>query len=874
MKGHKLIIRVLSFFIAISCVFCYVSCDKEETESVNSVKSKKEDTYTPTFFFYQEDDNFLDHYVESGIKDISTYKRTINGDRVAFLNTRNSGTECIICNLDMTNDSGKIRLGIKYTQDMEHMVTKSYSMALGDGDTAVLVTSNPALFVAKRTLMEAGHYAVTAEILDPTLQYKIRLIEGTSEVWSVDSTNPAFEGNLTTAPEVAISDAGYVYIVLPKKAGGWCYQISPDGRNIRGIDLGLSAMEENHLAVGGDGLVRLWSNKYESGKCLNTIYTIDDETATIGRKQAFYGGDSSTKLIFAPGSDAYFNYGGGLFGVNDGKYPVRLFDWFELGVAAGKVTVMSIIDAKTVYLIYPDDLSGEYVAGYMRDVPREEYLAYYSEKYGKDAADALSETKEIMIVTSESLRMRGNTDTPSEGDLLVQCARRYNRENMQYKIGIKRVSGNSSTAPGVLMRKMMSGEIPDLVLFASGLQPMNFYGKNLFRDLYGYIDKDEKYNRDAFANCVFDVYEEKDGSLPFLTTDLRFFTLVGNVANIGNKPGWTLEEFLDIAEKLPEDKYLTTAYEGADPRLEVFRSLVASQIGRFVDYDNKTCDFDNDLFKRLLKLVATANIWSGGTYDHDRLANGDTLFLVEEDWDVEQILRGRSAFDGSDYNAIGFPQTGGKSGATINPMMQFGIPKDAENADEAWSFIKYYLDAQSDVWTSIKESDEVAMKMPSSIPCTWEAIEKMFAAAKKTFADVYFYEYIDAETGRHMTKQNFYFRNRIQLKYSHEEQKMVYEEIDIHDAERLREFAANNAKSISKSLKTDDIKDSWVVCEFTEKDEKILRSYLEKPCVPYLDDIKTYNILKEEAEAYFAGVRSLDDTVKYIQDRVTTRITE
>ncbi len=51
MKGHKLIIRVLSFFIAISCVFCSVSCDKEETESVNSVKSKKEDTYTPTFFF-------------------------------------------------------------------------------------------------------------------------------------------------------------------------------------------------------------------------------------------------------------------------------------------------------------------------------------------------------------------------------------------------------------------------------------------------------------------------------------------------------------------------------------------------------------------------------------------------------------------------------------------------------------------------------------------------------------------------------------------------------------------------------------------------------------------------------------------------------
>ena len=878
MKKHGLFLRVVSLILVGICIFGLVSCDDEETANDGTKKVKKDDSYTQTFFFYMEDDNLLDHYRNSGTKNISTYKRLIRGDRAALINARSMSLDYIISDLSMENDQGLIRPNLRFPVVSEERVfTSCADIALGADDTLVIITSCPTDFGIEKIKKEDGSYEQKFNVYDSTPQYKVRLISGGNEKWSVSGENQAFGGCFTECPEVAVSDAGYVYLLMPVGAGGGCFRISPDGNRVTELELGLAAMEENHLGVGGDGLVRLWSNKYESGKCLNTIYTIDDETATLGKKIGFYGGDSGTELIFAPGYDAYYNYSGGLYGVNDGKYPVRLFDWFDLGISSGSVSIMSVIDDKTVYLIYTDDLSGEYKAGYMRDVPLEEYMKYYAEKNGDEAAALLKETKELTIVAGESLRLRQSGDTLSEGDLFLQCAQRFNRENMQYKISFKRVSGDSNTASGVLMRKMLSGEIPDLVLFSSGFAPDSFRGKKLFANLYDYIDKDEKYDREAFANCIFDVFEEKDGSLPFLTTDFRFYTLTGTVGNVGKGSGWSLEEFLDTAEKLPDGKYLSAVYSGsADPRREIFMSLFRTSIDRFIDYDSKTCDFDSELFRRLLKLCRNADISTADVSDHSGFAGGNILFLVEEDWSIEYIMERRAVFAGSDYNVIGFPTSGDESGAALQAMIQFGIPKNAENRDEAWNFIKYYLDAQEDTWKAVKESDTRAEKLGKiySFPCTWDSIENMFYAARTTFMDVYFYEYADAESGKRMTGSSPLFQDEVKYAFDPEVRDNVYTKIDADDPERLLEFASGVARAVNNWLNTDEIRDSWVTVRFTEMDEKILRDFFEKPCVDYYTDQKTNDIVREEAETYFSGAKPIDEVVRIIQDRVTTRINE
>ena len=132
---------------------------------------------------------------------------------------------------------------------------------------------------------------------------------------------------------------------------------------------------------------------------------------------------------------------------NDGEDAVRLFDWFDIGVTSGNVVESFILDEKNVYFVYEDEIDGEYKAGYMRYVPFEEYLEYYTEKHG-GSAEGLLDRNEITVVASENLRVNNMSgENASEGDIFIQCARKYNRENMQQKINFIRISGDSDTAP-------------------------------------------------------------------------------------------------------------------------------------------------------------------------------------------------------------------------------------------------------------------------------------------------------------------------------------------------------------------------------------------------------------------------------------------
>ena len=422
---------------------------------------------------------------------------------------------------------------------------------------------------------------------------------------------------------------------------------------------------------------------------------------------------------------------------------------------------------------------------------------------------------------------------------------------------------------------MLSGDVPDLVLFSNGLESQNFAGKNMFADLYEYIDKDEKYGREAFTDCIFDVYENKDGGLPFLTTDFRFFSMVGTVGNLGDSSGWTLEEFLDMAEELPEDKYLTACFESTkNPSADIFVSLAATSLDRFIDYDNKVCDFDNETFRRLLKLCKNANISTADIFDHRLFSSGDIALLITEDWGVSRSMCSRAVFAGSDTCPIGFPQSGGKSGAAIQPIIQFGIPKNAENRDEAWNFIKYYLDAGVDRWKTATDGIGNPAKYIGSFPCVWEAVEDMFDAARGLYIYAYFYEYISADTGKRTTWGTWMTGEKREAVINHDTGAVSVREVDYLDPARIEEFGTSYSKMFASNPKYKDFMDSWAVVEFTDKDEEMLRNYFSKPCVAYYDDMKTRSILREEAEAYFSGERSLDDTIRYIQDRVTTRINE
>ena len=66
----------------------------------------------------------------------------------------------------------------------------------------------------------------------------------------------------------------------------------------------------------------------------------------------------------------------------------------------------------------------------------------------------------------------------------------------------------------------------------------------------------------------------------------------------------------------------------------------------------------------------------------------------------------------------------------------------------------------------------------------------------------------------------------------------------------------------------------YVPVYFSENDAEQLRAMFDDCRRVASKDDAVLSIILEEASAYFSGVRGIDDTVKFITDRVNTRIHE
>ncbi len=74
------------------------------------------------------------------------------------------------------------------------------------------------------------------------------------------------------------------------------------------------------------------------------------------------------------------------------------------------------------------------------------------------------------------------------------------------------------------------------------------------------------------------------------------------------------------------------------------------------------------------------------------------------------------------------------------------------------------------------------------------------------------------------------------------------------------------------TVNRDDI--SYVSHAFDEEDRKEFRSIIDSADRMLQKDTKIYSIIEEEAANYFGGNKSLDETCKVIQERVSIYINE
>ena len=411
----------------------------------------------------------------------------------------------------------------------------------------------------------------------------------------------------------------------------------------------------------------------------NTLYTIDWENHTLG--QPLFSADSGVRIL--PGGGDY-----DFFLVNETILSgaalatgtvTEILRWADYDLTAS-VGAVEYVDEDT-FRISVSSIMGDPESLYLRRVPASEmpeketiYLAY-----------PLSEVEEVP----------DRSWTEVADYTLIEQINRFNRSSGEYRIEV--VTFSSATDLQLLMQ---SDTAPELICWdgdwVESTPSARLYGaKGYLTDLEPLLQQDEEFSVDDLIPRCVELLRETYGGMYVLPYAFYARTIMAPREYVGEDMGWTLEEFCNAANSLPDDVTLWSS--GGDTLLSMILSTNGS---RFVDYEAGTCDFENQTFIDLLNIC------------RDRCTEGENT----ED-DMLQVIPIMGRFAQFTYDnllpakaagkiMIGYPGAAG-NGMCLTFQQCMSITASAKHPDAAWQFLRTFLsdDVQKEthMFTPIRE---------------------------------------------------------------------------------------------------------------------------------------------------------------------------
>ncbi|MBO4928714.1 MAG: extracellular solute-binding protein [Clostridiales bacterium] len=362
---------------------------------------------------------------------------------------------------------------------------------------------------------------------------------------------------------------------------------------------------------------------------------------------------------------------------------------------------------------------------------------------------------------------------------------------------------------------ILSGTGPDVLVNLGGSPSFN--NSSIMEDMNPYLDGSDGIDRTKYFDNVIRACE-KDGKLYHIPLS---FTLEGVAANsnlVSNTTGWTFEEFEEAGKKMPDQ---VSFMEGMEYN-EVLSFLLCMNMDKFVNYADKTVDFQNDDMKRILEFAKELGLdkkpsdegmdlvyegngvyYGGGDRTQEKYVAGMLAVKEEMISGVMQYAQVKDLLDGG-VTFLGYPSLDG-TGMCIESNLTMGIVSSSKYKDLAWEFIRAYMDYE----------------IPEDISFFTMPVDRA----------------------------NFDKISHNQMKESNAE----YERI-------VKEGGISAVKGIFAYI--------------TEQDIEELKTLIENATLSTNLDPAVMDIIEEEAAAYFAGDRTVDEVLKTIQNRTSTIVKE
>ena len=639
-------------------------------------------------------------------------------------------------------------------------------------------------------------------------------------------------GNSFYVSNFFVDNSGNVYL------SDWqnVYIYDQDGNKKTTVDLGENGGELCELKAGVVGVCYYKNDEAKPEESGRVFQEIDPATGKLT-------GDTvkipDSAYNFFPGDDVYdiyYDYNGNIYGYKfDTDTKDKVIDWIECDINSNNLNSYSILPDGRV-IAFENTYDDQTQTNTMQLIVMTRV----------DAASVVNKT----VLTFACMYLDWNMR-----DAIVK----FNRASNTHRIVVRDYSEYNTDddyTAGIqkLNTEMLSGKLPDMIDINTYSMPIEQYAaKGFLTDLYELIDADADLSREDFVQPVLKALESADGKLYQLPQTFAVDTAIALDKVVGEYDTWNLAAVKDAMTKLQDG---ATVFDVYRTKSDILSTCISRNIDAFVDWENGAAHFDSDEFKALLEF---ANSFPD-TYDwenadeedqdsaQNRMNAGKQLMSSFYVSSLEDILYQLTGYNGK-VKFVGYPSEDGTSNHAFQIDGAIAISSTCADKTAAWNFMKQFLNEEYqssyNIW---------------SFPINQAAFD---AKLKEMMTE----EYQTDDNGNVMKDDN---GNPIRIP------KVTY----YTDGNgTMTGYSTGNGgvavmqASADGSVEMGENGEVNVYAMTQEQADEIL-GLINATTAVYGYDESIMGIITDEAAPYFAGEKSLDDTVNMIQSRVNLYVAE
>lgn len=256
----------------------------------------------------------------------------------------------------------------------------------------------------------------------------------------------------------------------------------------------------------------------------------------------------------------------------------------------------------------------------------------------------------VVLWTVVSCANTGDNGLVSEPTILIyanltengvdwQMVDAFNRTHPNVQIEVRdyldEAGSTGQSGKDRLFAEIAAGKTPDIIDLGQDVShrcrlPYEIMlRKGILEDLWPYIENDPDLGYDGIVKAPLKA-AEIEGKLGVIFEGVIIETMIGAKSVVGDRNSWSLAEMLKNFETMPEGSYLTNSILTKD---DMFQYVFSMALDSYIDWETGKCFFENTGFRSALEFI------NQFPAEFDKTVSGG----LEEAWemDMKRLLNGQ-----------------------------------------------------------------------------------------------------------------------------------------------------------------------------------------------------------------------------------------